>query len=390
MSETKNVQKPASETKPWIGGHERPFVRIKGVSKHFGDFSAVDNVSQDIYKGELFALLGGSGSGKSTLLRMIAGLETPSAGRIEIDGEDMRKVRPYARPVNMMFQSYALFPHMNVAKNIAYGLRCEGMAAASIKERVAELLALVRLEDFAQRKPHQLSGGQRQRVALARALAKRPKLLLLDEPLGALDKKLREDTQFELVRIQEQLGITFIVVTHDQEEAMTLATRIAVMDRGQISQVGEPVQVYNYPGSRFVADFIGSTNIFKAQVGKVAAGAQRFITFEGQDFTVAGGSELDEGQEIHYAVRPEAFRVLHKSESQEISTQKGGDNQMSAVIEDIAFLGNRSVFLLKLASGRKIKATRPNRGLSEAQAFTWDQEVVLRWDISAGVILSET
>ncbi len=256
----------AADTRPWRDPAAKPFVRIRNVTKKFGDVAAVADVSLDIYKGELFCLLGGSGSGKSTLLRMLAGFEQPTSGRIEIDGQDMSDVPPYNRPVNMMFQSYALFPHMSVAQNIAYGLKRDGMPRAEIDKRVAELLQLVKLTGYENRKPNQLSGGQRQRVALARALAKRPKLLLLDEPLGALDKKLREETQFELVKIQETLGVTFIVVTHDQEEAMSLATRIGVMNQGEIAMVGEPTEIYEFPNSRFVANFIGSANMVEGVV----------------------------------------------------------------------------------------------------------------------------
>ena len=245
---------------------QAPFIRIEGVSKRFGSFLAVDDVSLTIAKGEIFGLLGGSGCGKTTLLRMLAGFEEPTTGRIWLDGQDMTGVPPYERPVNMMFQSYALFPHMTVEKNIGYGLKHEAMTDAQRKARVAEMLELVQLTPFAARKPHQISGGQRQRVALARALARAPKLLLLDEPLAALDKKLREHTQFELTNIQHQTGVTFVVVTHDQEEAMTLSDRIAVMDKGRVRQVGNPTDVYEYPNSRFVAGFIGSITSFEASV----------------------------------------------------------------------------------------------------------------------------
>jgi putrescine transport system ATP-binding protein len=244
----------------------QPSVRIEGVTKRFGAFTAVDDVSLDIQEGEIFCLLGGSGCGKTTLLRMLAGFEQPSAGRILIDGQDMADVAPYERPVNMMFQSYALFPHMTVQDNVAFGLEQEKLPKAQIAQRVEAMLSLVRLDGMAQRKPHQLSGGQRQRVALARSLVKRPRLLLLDEPLGALDRKLREHTQFELLGLQKQLGVTFVVVTHDQEEAMTLANRIGVMDRGRIVQVGSPRDIYEYPSTRFVADFIGSVNLFEGRL----------------------------------------------------------------------------------------------------------------------------
>ena len=245
----------AADARPWTNPDATPFISVKGVSKRFGPFTAVNDVTLDIYRGEVFCLLGGSGCGKTTLLRMLAGFETPTEGKILIDGKDMANVPADRRPTNMMFQSYALFPHMTVEKNVAYGLLREGKSKSEAMDRVAQMLKLVKLEPYARRKPHQLSGGQRQRVALARALVKQPKVLLLDEPLGALDKKLREETQFELIRIQETLGVTFIVVTHDQEEAMTLATRIGVMTEGEIRQIGEPRQIYETPNSRFVADF---------------------------------------------------------------------------------------------------------------------------------------
>ena len=235
------------EDRPWLDPDAEPFIKVHGVTKRFGPFTAVDNVDLEIYKGELFALLGGSGCGKTTLLRMLAGFETPTSGTIYIDGADMTEVPPYERPVNMMFQSYALFPHMTVERNVAYGLERDGVPKAEVVQRVGEMLAMVELSPFAKRKPHQLSGGQRQRVALARALVKRPKVLLLDEPLGALDKRLREQTQFELMNIQDQLGVTFVVVTHDQEEAMTLSTRIAVMDTGRFMQIGTPTEIYEFP-----------------------------------------------------------------------------------------------------------------------------------------------
>jgi len=241
------------------------YVRILNVTKKFGDFVAVDNVSLDIRRGEIFCLLGGSGSGKTTLLRMLAGFETPTSGALYIDGADMSTIPPYERPVNMMFQSYALFPHMNVEKNVAFGLEQEGVSRADIRRQVEEILEIVKMGGFGARKPHQLSGGQRQRIALARALVKRPKLLLLDEPLAALDKKLREHTQFELINIQQRLGVTFIVVTHDQEEAMTLGTRLGVMNHGRIVQVGSPSDIYESPANRFVADFIGSVNMLRAR-----------------------------------------------------------------------------------------------------------------------------
>ena len=252
--------------RPWLNSDAEPLIRIRGVTKKFGEFVAVNNVDLDIHQGELFCLLGGSGCGKTTLLRMLAGFEVPTSGQILIDGNDMSDVPPYERPTNMMFQNYALFPHMSVEKNIAFGLQQDKLPKDEIEDRIHAILKLVELQDYKKRKPQQLSGGQRQRVALARALVKEPKLLLLDEPLGALDKKLREQTQFELANIQDQVGITFVVVTHDQEEAMTLSTRIAVMDKGEFIQIGSPTEIYEFPENRFVADFIGSANILEGQI----------------------------------------------------------------------------------------------------------------------------
>src|ERR1700726_3611334 len=262
----------AVKAAPWNDLNARPYVQVERISKSFGDFKAVDDVSLKIYKGEIFCLLGASGCGKTTLLRMLGGFETPSSGRIFIDGEDMTGVPPYERPVNMMFQSYALFPHMNVEKNVAFGLEQERLGRQEIRRRVDEILEIVKMTPYLARKPHQLSGGQRQRVALARALVKRPKLLLLDEPLAALDRKLREHTQFELINIQEQLGVTFVVVTHDQEEAMTLSSRMGVMNHGQIVQVGTPSDIYEFPATKFVADFIGSVNMFEGRVAAAGSG----------------------------------------------------------------------------------------------------------------------
>lgn len=369
--------------KPWVSGTEPPFVRISRVTKKFGDFYAVDDVSLDIYKGELFCLLGGSGCGKSTLLRMLAGFETPSEGKIEIDGQDMTGIAPYDRPTNMMFQSYALFPHMTVEKNVAYGLRRDGMGRAEAHDRAADMLKMVQLSQFAGRKPHQLSGGQRQRVALARSLVKRPKLLLLDEPLGALDKKLREETQFELIKIQETLGVTFIVVTHDQEEAMTLSTRIGVMNAGKIVQTGEPAGIYEHPNSRFVADFIGSVNMFE---GRVIEDEPDYIRIDapeaGGPIYVGHGVSCTLEQKLWYAVRPEKIRVSR-------TRVEGKENILRAVVDEVAYMGNLSTFRLKLDSGKLVKASKANLERWDEDAITWGETVWLTWDDTAGVVLTQ-
>src|SRR5690242_9010482 len=303
----RRADKSKIKNEPWRNPNAEAYVRIENITKRFGDFVAVNNVSLKIYKGEIFCLLGGSGCGKSTLLRMMAGFEEPSSGSIFLDGQDMAGIPPYERPVNMMFQSYALFPHMTVEKNIAFGLEQEkGLSRADIATRVTDILEIVKLSPFAVRKPHQLSGGQRQRVALARSLVKRPKLLLLDEPLGALDKKLREATQFELVNIQEHLGVTFIVVTHDQEEAMTLSTRIGVMNAGQIVQVGTPQEIYEFPSTRFIADFIGSVNMFEGQVIEDEPDYTLIRSTEaGGNIYVSHGISCAPGAKAAVAVRPE-------------------------------------------------------------------------------------
>ncbi|WP_417307484.1 ABC transporter ATP-binding protein [Devosia sp.] len=372
----------AADTRPWRDPNAKPFVRIRNVTKQFGDVIAVDEVSLDIYHSELFCLLGGSGSGKSTLLRMLAGFEAPTEGTIEIDGVDMTGVPPYARPVNMMFQSYALFPHMNVEQNIAYGLKRDGLPSAEIRDRVAELLTLVKLQDYGKRRPNQLSGGQRQRVALARSLAKRPKLLLLDEPLGALDKKLREETQFELVKIQETLGITFIVVTHDQEEAMSLATRIGVMNYGEIAMVGEPADVYEFPNSRFVAGFIGSVNMFEGTVTENEADHIRIRSEElGADIHVGHGVDCAPDQTLWYAIRPEKIS-LHRERPD------GDANIVRGYVEDIAYLGDTSVYQVLLDSGRRIRVTKANSLRGDPDAIRWDEYVWATWGSESGSVLT--
>ncbi|MFC7703870.1 ABC transporter ATP-binding protein [Plastorhodobacter daqingensis] len=369
--------------KPWLSPEAKPFVRIHKVTKKFGDFIAVDDVTLDIYRGELFCLLGGSGCGKSTLLRMLAGFETPTEGRIEIDGQDMAGIPPYDRPTNMMFQSYALFPHMTVEANVAYGLMREGMGRAEARDRVADMLRMVQLSKFARRKPHQLSGGQRQRVALARALVKRPKLLLLDEPLGALDKKLREETQYELIRIQETLGVTFIIVTHDQEEAMTLSTRIGVMNAGEIVQVGEPPEIYEFPKSRFVADFVGSVNIFEGRVSEDEPDYIRLDSPElGGTIHVGHGVSCRMNQQMWYAIRPEKIVVSRVRPEAE-------HNIVQGLVEEVLYMGNLSVFRIRLDSGKIIRATRANLSRQEHDAISWDERVWVSWGDTSGVVLTQ-
>ena len=374
------------QDRPWLNPDAEPFIRIADVTKNFGDFTAVSSVSLDIYQGELFCLLGGSGCGKSTLLRMLAGFETPSSGSIYIDGVQMNDVPAWERPVNMMFQSYALFPHMDVEKNVAYGLQRDGVDKEEIRLRVAEMLAMVELSEFSRRKPHQLSGGQRQRVALARALVKRPKVLLLDEPLAALDKRLREQTQFELMNIQEQLGVTFIVVTHDQEEAMTLSTRIAVMDVGKFVQIGTPTEIYEYPDSRMVADFIGSANMFE---GRVTESGDDHLKVHSSDdnveFYVDHGYPVNEGSKVWLAVRPEKIRVSKSPPDQ------SGANQIAGVVQDIGYLGNFSTYRIKLDSGRIMDVTVPNqiRPKGGRHVVYWEEQVYLHWDASSPVVLTK-
>jgi putrescine transport system ATP-binding protein len=369
----------------WNDPQAAPYVRIERVTKKFGNFTAVNEVSLDIYQRELFCLLGGSGSGKTTLLRMLAGFEQPTSGRILIDGVDMSGIPPYERPVNMMFQSYALFPHMTVEQNVAFGLKQDGVPRREIATRVADMLALVKLSEFAKRKPHQLSGGQRQRVALARSLVKRPKLLLLDEPLGALDKKLREHTQFELVNLQEQLGVTFVVVTHDQEEAMTLATRIGVMHSGEIVQVGTPKEIYEYPNSKLVAEFIGNVNTFQGRLVEDEPDHVRIASPDlGSTFFVDHGVSAAPDATVWVAIRPEKIQIsLERPEQSE--------NVVRGVIKEIAYMGDLSVYLVRIESGKIVRVTRPNR-FRHADAddlLTWDQPVYLHWHASSAVVLLE-
>jgi putrescine transport system ATP-binding protein len=377
--------RPEQRSEPWKDPGAKPYVRLEKLTKKFGDFVAVDDVSLNIYRNEIFCLLGGSGSGKTTLLRMMAGFERPTEGRIWIDSVDVTDTPPYERPVNMMFQSYALFPHMSVQNNVAFGLKQDKVTQAEIDDRVAEIMKLVRMEQLVKRMPHQLSGGQRQRVALARALIKRPKLMLLDEPLAALDKKLREHTQFELLNIQEKLGVTFVVVTHDQEEAMTLATRIGVMNHGEIVQIGTPSDIYEYPSSRFVADFIGSVNMFEGRLIEDEPDYVRVTSDElGGTFHVGHGVSAAPDATVWVALRPE--KIVVSSERPE----GDGDNRVEGIVSEVAYRGDQSIYLVKLASGRQMRVTQPNtlrQGMGGR--FRWDDKVWLSWDSSSPVVVTQ-
>ncbi|WEY40256.1 MULTISPECIES: polyamine ABC transporter ATP-binding protein [Paraburkholderia] len=358
------------------------FVQVIDVVKKFGETVAVKNVSLSVRKGELFALLGSSGCGKSTLLRMLAGFEPVTSGKILIDGEDLAQLPPYRRPVNMMFQSYALFPHMTVEANVAFGLKQEGVPKAEIKERVQAVLDLVQMSRFAKRKPHQLSGGQQQRVALARSLVKRPKLLLLDEPMSALDKQIRQRTQIELVNILDKVGVTCIMVTHDQEEAMTMANRLAVMSEGEIVQLGTPSEVYEYPNTRFSAEFIGSTNLFD---GNVVEDEPDHVFVECAELPVRlyvnHGITGPLGMPVTISVRPERIALTRKP-------PEGAFNWGHGVVKNIAYMGGYSLYHVKLDSGKTVIANVSSLALSEIDSPTWDDEVYVRWSASAGVVLT--
>ena len=365
---------------PWNDPAVKPLIQFKNVTKRFGDFTAIDNQTFDIYEEEFFALLGPSGCGKTTMMRMLAGFETPTAGQILLGGQDLAPIPPNKRTVNMMFQSYALFPHLSVWENIAFGLRRDGKPKDVIAARVAEMLKLTRLEQFAKRKPHQISGGQRQRVALARSLAKAPKLLLLDEPMGALDAKLRQATQFELMDIQEKTGTTFVIVTHDQEEAMTVASRVAVMDTGRIIQADTPARIYEIPNSVYVADFIGEVTIIPGKARKSGTGYEISYAEGVPPLFAETETAFDTGQTCHLALRPEKVAI---------SAEQPGDkrNAVQGKIIDIAYLGNLSTYHVALPNGQMIKAQAANTRRLSRRDFTWEDTVWLSWTDTAAVML---
>ncbi|MBF0246475.1 MAG: ABC transporter ATP-binding protein [Alphaproteobacteria bacterium] len=366
------------------GGDKKPFIRIENVTKTFSGDVVVNDLSLTIYQNELFSLLGASGCGKTTLLRMIAGFEKPNAGRILIDGIDMTDIPPYERPVNMVFQSYALFPHMTVEQNVAFGLRQEKIAKSEIHDRVAAMLKLVELEGFTTRKPHQISGGQRQRVALARALVKLPKVLLLDEPLAALDKKLRQRTQFELVNLQELTGITFIMVTHDQEEAMTMSNRIGVMKAGALQQVGTPTQIYEYPSSRYIADFIGAANMFDGVLRREDSGAAHVECSElGEKIMITRHDMAESDAPVSVMVRPEKMRISLTE------PDDAAMNRVQGIVKDIAYLGDMSIYHVQLNSGRVIQASQLNFQHTAERKITWEDQVVLYWHPDNAVVLAQ-
>ncbi|ADJ23238.1 MAG: ABC transporter ATP-binding protein [Hyphomicrobium denitrificans] len=372
---------PQSGFAPWKDPNKSSIVRFENVTKKFDDFVAVNNVTLDIYEREFFALLGPSGCGKSTLLRMLAGFEMPTDGRTIVAGQDITNLPPYERPVNMMFQSYALFPHMTVEGNIGFGLRQEGMAKDKIAERVDEAMTMLELRPFAKRKPNQLSGGQQQRVALARAIAKKPRIVLLDEPLGALDKKLRQQAQFELMRIQETTGTTFIIVTHDQEEAMTVASRIAVMDKGELVQVATPGDIYENPKTRYIAGFIGDVNVFEGKVSAVSEGCVEIDANDGYKFKTRSAEPVTVGQQVWLALRPEKIRIAHDKPASPL-------NAIPGKVEDIGYLGSISHYHVRTAPGERVTALRANAAHAVERTINWEEDVWLDWPVDAGVVLT--
>jgi putrescine transport system ATP-binding protein len=375
---------PQSSFAPWKDPNATPIVRFENVTKRFGSFVAVNNISLDIYEREFFALLGPSGCGKTTLLRMLAGFEKPTEGRIIVNGKDVTDLMPYERDaVNMMFQSYALFPHMSVERNIGFGLRQEGMPAADIDARVDEAMGMLELKKFAKRKPHQLSGGQQQRVALARAIAKKPRIMLLDEPLGALDKRLRQTAQFELMHIQESTGTTFIIVTHDQEEAMTVSSRIAVMDHGELVQVSTPGEIYETPQSQYVASFIGDVNILECRVTNVLPDGQlelNWVDGSGKFVAQPPPSGATKDQQVWLALRPEKVRISLDQPASDI-------NAIPGKVENIGYLGSISHYHVTVGNDERVTALRANASLAVDNTINWENNVWLDWPADAGVIL---
>lgn len=376
---------PQSDFAPWKDPNSKPIVRFENVTKRFGSFVAVNNISLDIYEREFFSLLGPSGCGKTTLLRMLAGFEKPTEGRIIVNGKDVTDLQPYERDqVNMMFQSYALFPHMSVEKNIGFGLRQEGMPADQIEARVDEAMGMLELKKFAKRKPHQLSGGQQQRVALARAIAKKPRIMLLDEPLGALDKRLRQTAQFELMHIQESTGTTFIIVTHDQEEAMTVSSRIAVMDHGELVQVSTPGEIYETPQSQYVASFIGDVNMLECRVTNVAADGQlelNWVDGSGKFTAQPPPAGATKDQQVWLALRPEKVRIGLDKPASDI-------NAIAGKVENIGYLGSISHYHVAVGNDERVTALRANASQAVDNTINWENDVWLDWPADAGVVLT--
>jgi putrescine transport system ATP-binding protein len=374
-------QRPNSNPRPWLDTSIAPQILVENIEKRYGDFVAVEDVNLSIYRGEMFALVGASGCGKTTLLRMLAGFVTPTAGRILIDGTDMTSAPPYERPVNMMFQSYALFPHMTVEDNITYGLKRDGVDRPECTRRMNEALEMLQLGGLGRRRPHQLSGGQRQRVALARAIVKRPKVLLLDEPLSALDKKLRESTQFELMDLQHDLGMTFIVVTHDQDEAMALASRVAVMDRGHVLQVGTPAEVYEYPRTRFVADFFGTANLLEGTVESQADGIVTVATVAAGRVRAQDSRTFAAGAPVTLAVRPEKMR-LSKTSAHAVD-----ENTVCGEVWELGYLGNRSIYRIKTMDGQQLTVFSQNEKRTLDWSIDWGDQVHVHWSAEVTAVL---